>query len=203
MATQTRLIPAGPSLRRAAAPGAGLRGGLLRTGALVRGEPWLLLFYVLAAAQSGHFLEHVAQMVQLHVLGLSGPQARGVVGALDLEWVHFVWNTGVLLAVGALAAVYRGNRWLLVTLLLAGWHELEHVVIMARYLSTGLVGTPGLLAAGGALGGGAPLARPDLHFLYNLVETVPLLLAFAFQVRHATAPPRATAGHRRARRAGT
>jgi len=37
---------------------------------------WLALFYALLITQSGHFLEHVAQMIQIHVLGLSGADAR-------------------------------------------------------------------------------------------------------------------------------
>jgi len=46
---------------------------------------WLALFYVLVITQGGHFLEHVAQMVQIHVLGLTGLAARGIFGALDIE----------------------------------------------------------------------------------------------------------------------
>jgi hypothetical protein len=77
---------------------------------------WLALFYALVITQSGHFLEHVAQMVQIHVLGLSGADARGIFGALDIEWVHFVWNTWVLVAVVVLVCRFRGNRWLWLTL---------------------------------------------------------------------------------------
>jgi hypothetical protein len=72
-----------------------------------------------------------------------------------------------------------------VVLLCAGRHELEHAYIMGAFLTTGVVGTPGLLSSGGALAGGLPLARPDLHFLYNLAETAPLLLAFFHQVGEA------------------
>ena len=66
---------------------------------------------------------------------------------------------------------------------ISAWHAVEHtyimyVYLMYVYLTTGLSGTPGLLASGGLIGGGLPLARPDLHFLYNLVETAPLVLAF-------------------------
>jgi len=153
--------------------------------ALFRADAWLALFYILAATQGGHFLEHVAQMVQIHALGLRGPDARGIVGVLDLEWVHFSWNTWVLGAVILLLSRYRANRWLWLTAALAAWHELEHAWIMARYLQTGLAGTPGLLAAGGALAGGLPVSRPDLHFLYNLAETAPLVLAFRHQVGEA------------------
>ena len=156
------------------------------TGEIVwtyRHYQWLALFYVLVVTQSGHFLEHVAQMVQIHILGLTGPNARGVFGALDLEWVHFVWNTWVIVTVVILLLRFRTNAWLWVTALLAGWHEIEHLVIMSVYLTTGQVGTPGLLAHGGLVGAGFPLSRPDLHFLYNLVETIPLVAAFVCQLK--------------------
>lgn len=36
---------------------------------------WHALFYVLLVTQTGHFLEHVAQMIQIHLLGLQGVDA--------------------------------------------------------------------------------------------------------------------------------
>ncbi len=152
--------------------------------ALARREPWLGLLTLLTLSQVGHLGEHLAQMAQLHVLHLDGDRAHGIFGALDIEWVHFAWNTWVVAAVGALvASPLRRNPWLWSTLMLAGWHETEHVYILATYLATGVPGTPGLLAAGGAIGGGLGLARPDLHFIYNLAETVPLAAALAYQLR--------------------
>ncbi len=144
---------------------------------------WLALFYVLVITQGGHFLEHVAQMVQIH-LHLQGADARGIFGALDIEWVHFIWNTWVIIAVILLLRHFSRNPWLWLTLLLAGWHEMEHAYIMSVYLATGRAGTPGLLSQGGAIGGGLPLVRPDLHFFYNLFETLPLLMAFVYQLKH-------------------
>jgi hypothetical protein len=146
---------------------------------------WLVLFYLLVFGQGGHVLEHVAQMIQIHVLGIPAPHAHGIFGALDIEWVHFVWNTGVLAAVLLLVARYRRNPWLWLALALAAWHETEHLYIFSLYLRTGLPGNPGLLARGGVLGGGLPLSRPDLHFLYNLVETTPMFIGFVYQCRQA------------------
>ena len=57
--------------------------------------------------------------------------------------------------------------------------------MIATYVQTGVSGTPGLLSSGGLLFGGLPIARPDLHFLYNLVETVPLLIAWIVELRAA------------------
>jgi hypothetical protein len=130
-----------------------------------------------------HFLEHVAQMVQIHLLGLSGLQARGIFGMLDIEWVHFIWNSWVLLCAVLLVFLFRKNPWLWVLLVIAAWHEMEHVYIMSVYLHTGHPGAPGLLAHGGALGGGLPLSRPDLHFFYNLLEELVLIIAYLYQIR--------------------
>jgi hypothetical protein len=143
---------------------------------------WLSLFYVLVVTQTGHLLEHVAQMVQIHILGLSGLAARGVFGTLDIEWVHFIFNAWVSIAVPLLLYHFRRNLWLWAALVLVAWHQVEHLVIMWVYLTTGKVGTPGLLAHGGLVGGGLPLSRADLHFLYNLVETIPLVLGFVYQL---------------------
>jgi hypothetical protein len=146
---------------------------------------WLALYLALALTQVGHVGEHVVQIVQLRLLGLDGGHAHGVFGAFDIEWVHFVWNAWILLAVGLLLTRFRPNRWLWVTLLLAGWHLAEHAVVFAIYLTTGISGDPGLLASGGLIGGGLRVARPDLHLAYNLAETMPLLIGFGWQWRRA------------------
>lgn len=144
---------------------------------------WLALFYLLVITQLGHLGEHVAQEYQLHVLQWPASQAHGVFGSLDIEWVHFIWNLWVIAAVLVLMCFFPRNPWLWITAVLAGWHEIEHSFILTVYLRSGMVGTPGLLAAGGAIGGGLPLSRPDLHFLYNLIETLPLVVAFGYQLR--------------------
>lgn len=152
------------------------------TAWIYRHYRWLALYYVLVVTQVGHFGEHICQMVQIHLLHRTGPAARGVIGVLDVEWVHFIWNTWVLIAVLALLIPYARNGWLWVTVLLAGWHGIEHAYIMSVYLSTGVAGTPGLLSNGGRIGGGLPLTRPDLHFFYNLIETIPLVIGFVYQL---------------------
>ncbi len=144
-----------------------------------------MLLSILAVSQTAHLLEHVAQMVEIHILGLSGPNARGIVGQLDIEWVHFSWNAWVLLALVILVPRFRRNWWLIGVALFAGWHLFEHAVIMATYLRTGVAGSPGFLSAGGLIGGGLPLARPDLHFLYNLAETIPLLIGWKVELKTA------------------
>ncbi len=140
--------------------------------------PWIALLGFLALSQTAHLFEHVAQMIQIHVLGLSGPAARGIVGQLDIEWVHLIWNAWVLVALLILVRHFRSNWWLIGVAVFAGWHLIEHIVMIATYLRTGVAGSPGLLSAGGLIVGGLPIARPDLHFIYNLGETIPLLVGW-------------------------
>jgi len=145
--------------------------------------PWIALLGFLALTQTAHLLEHVAQMIQIHVLHLSGDAAQGIVGQLNIEWVHFGWNALVLVTLLALLPRFPTNPWLIAVTPLAGWHFIEHSVMIARYLETGIPGGPGLLSSGGLLFGGLPIPRPDLHFLYNVVETVPLLVAWVVELR--------------------
>jgi hypothetical protein len=75
--------------------------------------PWMALLGFLAASQTAHLFEHVAQMIQIHVLRLSGANAQGIVGQLNIEWVHFIWNALVLITLVALLPHFRANPWLI------------------------------------------------------------------------------------------
>jgi hypothetical protein len=139
----------------------------------------LLVLEAAVVLQVGHQAEHIAQMFQMHVDGQPPAFAHGLVGRLDLEWVHF--GLTVTIALVALIALARWPRnpiaWLLMPLAL--WHLAEHTNILITYLRTGITGTPGILAHGGLLNG--PLARPDLHFLYNAAILVLLSGVWAWE----------------------
>lgn len=150
-----------------------------------RHHGWIALFYLLVVTQGGHLLEHFIQFMQVNAFGLSGEAAAGVFGALDTEWVHFVWNTWVLAATIPLVLRYRTNRWLWLALAAAVWHEVEHAYLIVEYVRTGLEGNPGLLSEGGVVAGGLPASRVNLHFYYNLVETIPLFAAFGVTLKQA------------------
>ena len=144
---------------------------------------WLSIFSVLVVTQSVHFIEHAAQMVQIHLLGLHGPQASGIFGMLNTEWVHFLWNSWVLILSIFLMFFFRKNIWLWMLFIFAIWHEIEHIYIMSVYLRTHIEGTPGLISRGGAIGGGLPLSRPDVHFFYAVIEETLLLLAYYHEIK--------------------
>jgi len=121
-------------------------------------------------------------MYQIHILGMQASQSHGLIGPLDIEWVHVVFNTWVLFGAIVLLTKYRKSPWLWITLVAAVWHEIEHLYIITYYIQTGIPGNPGLLSKGGALLGGFNITRPNMHFIYNVIETFPLVVAFLIEV---------------------
>ena len=143
-------------------------------------------FGVLVLLQLGHLGEHAAQLIQLYLTHGNPARSHGVFGQLDLETVHFVWNVTVWLGVGAL--LYRfgsRNSWLWIAFAAASVHMVEHFYLYWLYVFQNdywlAGGSAGIMAAGGVIG--SPLARPYLHFGYNVLEITPLLVAFVDQAQ--------------------
>ncbi|MBI3966287.1 MAG: cyclic nucleotide-binding domain-containing protein, partial [Chloroflexi bacterium] len=106
--------------------------------------------------------------------------------ALDVELVHFAWDTAVWLGTMWLLIVFgRRNSWLWISFVFASLHEVEHLYLYALtfidpiYYSHG--GLTGIAGRGGVVG--TPLVRPYLHFGYNFMVILPLCIAFFAQVR--------------------
>src|SRR2546427_7599575 len=51
-----------------------------------------------------------------------GANAQGIIGQLNIEWVHFIWNSWVLVALLVLVPRFRRNWWLIGVTVFAGWH---------------------------------------------------------------------------------
>ena len=158
------------------------------------------VFLGIVAFQVAHMGEHVVQMLQL--LGTHGDLARshGVFGQLDLELVHFVFDSGVWLALGVLVCAFRAeNRWLVFALVVASLHEVEHLylfwlhVVHPDFYAQG--GIAGIMGSGGLIG--SPLARPYLHFSYNFIVVVPMVMALWDEAKRLSARPPARLVHER------
>lgn len=158
------------------------------TLSLVRRDARLAIYFVFVALQSVHMCEHIAQMVQIHILGRTFATSHGIFGAyFDVEWFHFDFDTlWIPFCMIYLLMCYQGrDKWLWILFPLAIWHAAEHVVIINYYIRTGISGSPGILAQGGLIG--SPMSRPDLHFLYNAVETFLMTKGFLAQNREVLA----------------
>lgn len=136
---------------------------------------FLSVFTVTAVVQTSHMVEHIAQVVQK--FGLGWTRAHGIIGVFDLEWVHFIYNGALLMAVcWLLAAGWQSMRaknptaagLFAVGVVWQTYHMTEHVVKIAQHLETGAQGTPGIL--------GMTFNTILLHFTYNLVELALVLI---------------------------
>ena len=163
----------------------------------------VMVLSVLLAAQGFHTIEHLAQIIQYHVLKWPPFASSGLISAANAEWVHFVWNW---LVVALAAYLVRGGMRGLWGWLFLAWavaHASEHSYMMARYLEMSSelrrLGFPELSAQGlpGVLGRDGWLARSpatqgtflcrlpgvttapriDVHFWWNAGEVVLLALA--------------------------
>jgi hypothetical protein len=173
------------------------RADLRRYGAVIT------VLGMLLAAQGFHSIEHLAQWVQYHLLGWPPFASSGLISAANAEWVHFVWNWGVVVITLYLVRGGMRNAWAWLLLAWALAHTLEHTYMMARYLmikqELAALGFGGLSAQGlpGILGRDGWLARQaassglffcrlpglttaprlDIHFWWNIGEIALLLPA--------------------------
>ena len=136
-------------------------------------------FALVCLLQVLHMGEHTTQVLQL--LASDGALARshGVFGQLDFELVHFVTDTILWLTLGLFVLLMPGNRWLWVAFAAASLHQVEHFYLFWIYHAhNGLYtqgGFAGIMGRNGMIG--SPLYRPYLHFTYNLIVIVPMLVA--------------------------
>ncbi|HTK05419.1 MAG TPA: hypothetical protein VL500_07575 [Candidatus Eisenbacteria bacterium] len=144
----------------------------------------VLLLGATAVIQSGHMLEHVAQLIQWM---LRMPLPHGLIGSLDLEMVHFIYDGLFLLGLSALGSFYgdvlraKGAKpygIFLVAWIVQTYHMIEHVVRFSQHMETGIEGTPGIL--------GRYVHIIPLHFTINLIVTVGIVAPFFMLGMHRT-----------------
>jgi len=144
-------------------------------------------FGLLVILQLLHMVEHSTQIMQLLIFGGALSRAHGVIGQLDFEAVHMVADTGLWLSLGMIAVLFRArNTWLWVAFFAASMHEIEHLYLFWLYVAEHTVylsgGAAGILGRYGLIG--TPLDRPYLHYTYNFIVLVPLVIAFWDEARH-------------------
>ena len=136
---------------------------------LRRYGPALTVLGALLVLQGFHGIEHLAQLLQNHVLGLNLRASNGLLSPANAEWVHFIWNWGVLLTIVAL--MVSGHLRNIAGYALLVWttaHTFEHSYLMIRHLQVldelKAMGISGITAQGlpGILGQDGWFARSDV-----------------------------------------
>ncbi len=131
----------------------------------------------------GHWAEHIAQAYQVFVLRWPRPDSGGILGLwlpelASSEVLHFGYNLSLLLGLLLLRAGFRGRArtWWMVALAVQGWHFFEHLLLQAQWLT-------GIYLFGAAQQTGILqlwIPRVELHFLYNTLVFIPMLLGLFF-----------------------
>ena len=113
-----------------------------------------------------HFLEHLAQMIQVYILNMPRTESLGLIGLwfpylIRSEWLHFGF------AIYTLNGIYRytNNK---TAFYLQLFHTVEHIILINQYFL-------GYAATGI---GGIWFPRIELHFFYNLIVLLPLISDF-------------------------
>src|SRR5215471_7816608 len=135
--------------------------------------------------------------------------AHGVFGELDREVVHFIWDGLILIATIVLRIHFWNSKniWLTLAVVAAAIHQVEHIYLFGNYelnsyfyyhggvflgihVPNALGAQDGILGYNGLLGSAIPAinvilpSRINLHFLYNTLVFIPMVLAFLKQVQY-------------------
>jgi hypothetical protein len=135
--------------------------------------------------------------------GPACPSAHGVFGELDRELVHFIWDGIILIACIIIFLRFRDNPWTKWALLAAFIHQIEHVFIYfssvipssgypgagtflglyARRWDAGLMGHEGVVGTALPWFNDITPSRLNIHFIYNVLVMIPMILAFTFELK--------------------
>jgi hypothetical protein len=141
-------------------------------------ESGLQAFMVVVLA---HWAEHLAQALQIYVLGWPVPEARGLLGhfypwLVSSEVLHYGYALVMLAALWIFRTGFTGTadrRWWMIAFSIQFWHHIEHALLQAQaILGVNLAGRP---VATSIVQLWVP--RVELHLFYNTVVFVPMLIA--------------------------
>lgn len=162
-----------------------------------------MLLSILIVSQGAHTIEHLVQFAQYHLLYWTMRQSNGLLSPANAEWVHFVWNWGVLIFVIVLMRGGMRNGWMWLLLIITTFHTIEHSYTFIRYQLIlaelrgmhifnvtaqglpGIIGRDGLIARSEWTQGTflcripylTTAVRLDVHFWWNALEMAALLPA--------------------------
>lgn len=162
-----------------------------------------MVLSIVLTTQGLHTIEHLVQWTQYHLLLWTMRQSSGLLSPANAEWVHFVWNWLVLIAVIILIAGGMRNKWAWLLLAVTFFHTVEHSYTFLRYqlvlreltamdvLNVTAQGLPGIVGRDGWLArsewtrgtflcsipGLTTAIRLDVHFWWNIIEMSLLIIA--------------------------
>jgi hypothetical protein len=140
-------------------------------------KPALLTFTAIVLA---HWGEHLAQAFQVYVLKWPIPQSRGMLGLafpwlVSSEVLHYAYALIMLVGLWVFRRGFKGRAltWWTIALVIQFWHHIEHAILQVQAI-TGqyLLGRPMPISLVQIW-----IPRVELHFFYNAIVFVPMVIA--------------------------
>ena len=81
-----------------------------------------------------HFAEHIAQLIELYVLGWERMNCLGLLGLwqpalMRSEWLHYLYALAMLIGLYYFRPHVK-NRWWTTTIYLQQFHHFEHLLLL-------------------------------------------------------------------------
>jgi hypothetical protein len=135
---------------------------------------------VFLAIVLGHWAEHIAQAIQIWVLGWPVPEARGVLGIpfpwlVTSEAMHYAYALIMLVGLFVLRDGFTGTArtWWTIALVIQFWHHIEHLLLLGQVaFGANLMGKPAPTSVIQLL-----VPRVELHLFYNTIVFIPMIVA--------------------------
>lgn len=132
-----------------------------------------------------HWVEHIAQIGQIHQLHWERKHAMGVLGyfwpsLMRSEWLHFGYAVVMMFA---LMWLYRGfseqgRTWWGVAAIIQAWHLFEHFLLFVQ--AQGGFTLFGALVPTSVVQMAFPQMKAELHLFYNSIVTIPMVIAMIY-----------------------
>ena len=147
-------------------------------------KPALQLFMLVVLA---HWAEHLAQAVQIYVLGWSRPAAGGVLGLafpwlVSSELLHYGYALFMLAGLWMLRKGFTGVslKWWTIALGIQVWHHFEHLLLQTQaILHHNLIGSPVPVSVLQMI---FPQNRVEIHLFYNAIVFIPMIVAMYYHM---------------------
>jgi hypothetical protein len=148
---------------------------------LVNDKHYSKYLFVFNLIVLSHFAEHIAQMIQVYLLHWERKQSLGLLGLwqswlVHSEYLHYAHALFMLIGLYLLgfSVVGKAKVWWQAATALAFYHHIEHFIILSQAISHyNLFNSPTPTSIVQAMG----VPRIELHFFYNLMVLVPMLVS--------------------------
>jgi hypothetical protein len=142
----------------------------------------LKLFMVIVLA---HWAEHLAQAIQIYVLGWPLKESRGVLGLwypwlVKSELMHYGYALVMVVVIWMLRSGFRGRSytWWMISFWIQFWHHIEHALLQGQAIAgANLFGQPVPVSIAQLI-----VPRVELHLFYNSVVFVPMVIAMYYHM---------------------